>query len=93
LPKLDGLQVLQRIRSNPLTQTLPVVVLTSSDEDQDLIQSYQLGVNSYVRKPVDFKEFTEAVRQLGMYWMLINRTPHLARSRQSTVPLRKAGQS
>lgn len=75
LPKLDGLQVLECIRAHPATRTLPVVILTSSDEEQDLARSYTLGANSYVRKPVTFAEFTEAVRQLGMYWMLINKAP------------------
>ncbi|HEX7926020.1 MAG TPA: response regulator [bacterium] len=78
LPKLDGIQVLERIRATPATRTLPVVVLTSSDEEQDLVRTYALGVNSYVRKPVDFKEFTEAVRTLGVYWLLINQTPPVA---------------
>ena len=75
LPKLDGLQVLERIRAHPVTATLPVVILTSSDEDRDLAQSYALGVNSYVRKPVDFKEFATSVGNLGLYWMLINKPP------------------
>jgi CheY-like chemotaxis protein len=75
LPKIDGLQVLQRIRSNERTRLLPVVVLTTSDEERDLIDSYHFGANSYVRKPVDFLEFTEAIRQLGMYWLLLNRVP------------------
>jgi two-component system, response regulator len=75
LPKIDGLQVLQRIRTDDRTRLLPVVVLTTSNEERDLIESYQLGANSYVRKPVDFIEFTEAVRQLGMYWLLLNRVP------------------
>ena len=75
LPKVDGMQVLKRIRSDPATRTLPVVILTSSDEQQDLVESYEQGVNSYVRKPVDFSEFTTAVSQLGLYWSLINRVP------------------
>ena len=72
LPKLDGLEVLKRLRADARTQCLPVVVLTSSKEDQDLIQSYHNGANSYVRKPVDFSQFIEAVRQLGLYWLVLN---------------------
>jgi two-component system response regulator len=72
LPKLDGLEVLRRVRADERTQFLPVVVLTSSKEEQDLIQSYRLGANSYIRKPVDFLQFTEAVRQLGLYWLVLN---------------------
>jgi CheY-like chemotaxis protein len=75
LPKLDGLEVLRRIRSDARTALLPVVILTSSREDQDLLRSYSLGANSYVRKPVDFNQFVEAVRQLGMYWLLLNESP------------------
>jgi two-component system, response regulator len=72
LPKIHGLEVLQRIREHDVTKTMPVVVLTSSDEERDMVKSYKLGANSYVRKPVDFEEFNEAVRQLGLYWMLVN---------------------
>jgi two-component system response regulator len=72
LPKVDGLQVLARIRSEPRTKDLPVVILTSSDEQRDLVDSYNLGVNAYVRKPVSFRELVEAVRQLGIYWTSIN---------------------
>jgi two-component system response regulator len=75
LPKIDGLEVLRRIRANEDTKTLPIVVLTSSKEEQDLIASYRLGCNSYVRKPVDFDEFVEAARQLGLYWLLLNEAP------------------
>jgi len=75
LPKVDGLEVLRRIRADPTTRTQPVVVLTSSKEEQDLINSYLSGANSYVRKPVDFNQFVEAVRQLGLYWLVINETP------------------
>ncbi len=75
LPKIDGLEVLRRLRSNERTRSLPVVVLTSSSEEQDIINSYGLGANSYIRKPVDFSQFTEAVRQLGLYWMVLNETP------------------
>lgn len=72
LPKIDGLEVLQRLRADARTQLLPVVVLTTSKEDRDLINSYRLGCNSYVRKPVDFTEFLEAARQLGLYWLRLN---------------------
>jgi two-component system, response regulator len=72
LPKVDGLEVLQHIRSHERTQLLPVVILTSSKEQDDLVQSYKLGVNSYVRKPVDFNHFAEAVQQLGLYWLVLN---------------------
>jgi two-component system response regulator len=72
LPKLDGLAVLRRLRDDDRMQLLPVVVLTSSKEEQDLIQSYRLGANSYIRKPVDFLQFTDSVRQLGLYWLVLN---------------------
>ena len=72
LPKIDGLEVLQRIRAHERTRLLPVVVLTSSSEERDIIESYSLGANSYVRKPVDFDQFSQAVAQLGLYWVLIN---------------------
>jgi two-component system response regulator len=75
LPKVDGIEVLQRSKSDPRTKNIPVVVLTSSREERDLIDSYNLGVNSYVVKPVDFRQFTEAIRQLGLYWMLMNQLP------------------
>jgi CheY-like chemotaxis protein len=79
LPKIDGLEVLRRLRANPRTRLLPVVVLTSSKEEQDLIASYELGANSYVRKPVDFMQFVEAVRQLGLYWLVLNEPPPQSR--------------
>jgi CheY-like chemotaxis protein len=75
LPKVNGLEVLRRIRSEERTRTLPVVILTSSTEQRDLVESYKLGANSYVRKPVDFVEFTEAAKQLGLYWLLLNQSP------------------
>jgi len=75
LPKISGLEVLRRIRADERTKLLPVVILSSSQEEQDLFQSYSLGANSYVRKPVDFTEFTEAVQQLGFYWLLLNELP------------------
>ena len=77
LPKLDGREVLQRLRADDRTRLLPVVVLTSSDEDRDIIESYRLGANSYVRKPIDFIQFAEAVRQLGLYWLVLNQPPYL----------------
>jgi CheY-like chemotaxis protein len=80
LPKVDGLEVLQRIKSDPRTRVIPVVVLTSSREQCDIVESYQLGVNSYIVKPVDFEQFTEAMRQLGLYWVLLNQPPILPSS-------------
>ncbi len=72
LPKLDGMEVLQRIRANQRTRLLPVVILTSSNQERDIIESYNMGANSYVQKPVDFDQFNQAVAQLGLYWVLIN---------------------
>ncbi len=72
MPRVGGLEVLRQIRANPVTKRMPVVMLTTSKEEQDLIASYDLGANSYVRKPVDFDQFTEAARNLGMYWLLLN---------------------
>ena len=77
LPKVDGLEVLRRMKGDPRTRMIPVVVLTSSREDRDITESYQLGVNSYIVKPVNFEQFTEAVRQLGLYWLLMNEPPPL----------------
>ncbi|MBR8835319.1 MAG: response regulator [Stigonema ocellatum SAG 48.90 = DSM 106950] len=75
LPRIDGMEVLRRLREDERTSLLPVVVLTTSSEEQDLLNSYSLGCNSYIRKPVDFLQFSEAVRQLGMYWLLMNEVP------------------
>jgi two-component system response regulator len=75
LPKLSGLEVLERLRADPRTKLVPVVVLTSSSEDEDMLRSYQLGANSYVRKPVVFGKFADAVSQLGLYWVLLNQLP------------------
>ena len=75
LPKLDGLQVLRQIRADEYTSRLPVVILTTSSEEDDIAQSYDLGANSYIRKPVDFKQFVEAVQHLGLYWLVINQPP------------------
>ena len=75
LPKIDGLEVLRRLRADGRTALLPVVILTSSNEEQDVITGYKLAANSYIRKPVDFTQFCEAVRQLGMYWLVLNQAP------------------
>ena len=75
LPKVDGLEVLRRLRDDPRTHLTPVVILTSSDEEADMITGYRLGANSYIRKPVDFLEFVEATRQLGLYWLVLNQAP------------------
>lgn len=75
LPKIDGLEVLRRIRSDERTRLLPVVILTSSKEEQDMIRGYGYGANSYVRKPIDFNQFVEAVNQLGLYWLVLNEPP------------------
>jgi len=75
LPKIDGLEVLRRLRANERTRFLPVVILTSSNEEQDIVNGYSLGVNSYVRKPIDFTRFAEAVSHLGLYWLLLNEAP------------------
>lgn len=75
LPKVDGLEVLRRLRADPRTRLLPIVILTSSNEEQDMIQGYKNGANSYVRKPVDFTQFLDAVRELGLYWLVLNQAP------------------
>jgi two-component system response regulator len=75
LPKVDGLEVLRQLKSDPQTRMIPVVVLTSSREERDIVESYRLGVNSYILKPVDFAQFTEAMRHLGLYWLLLNQRP------------------
>ncbi len=77
LPKVDGLQVLKRLKSDPHTQNIPVVMLTSSYEERDVTESYRLGVNSYIVKPVDFEQFSSAIQQVGFYWLLLNRPPSL----------------
>ncbi len=78
LPKVSGLEVLGKLKSDPRTKRIPVVVLTSSREDRDLFLCYELGVNSYIVKPVDFTQFSEAIRQLGLYWLVFNERPHVA---------------
>jgi two-component system, response regulator len=80
LPKLDGHEVLKRIRTDPRTRLLPVVILTTSVEDEDRLKGYRLGANSYVRKPIDFTEFAQAVTQLGLYWLVLNQPPPLGRN-------------
>jgi two-component system response regulator len=86
LPKLDGLEVLKRLRADPRGRRLPVVVLTSSSEDRDMVQSYDLGANSYIVKPVDFAQFAEAVRQLQLYWMVLNEAPPVGGRAGPTAP-------
>lgn len=81
LPLVDGMEVLRRLKSDPRTRTIPVVMLTSSREERDIVESYQLGVNSYITKPVDFEKFIEAVRTLGVYWLLLNQPPTLIRAK------------
>lgn len=83
MPKVDGLDVLRQMRANPLTRHLPVVILTSSREDTDVIKSYASGCNAYVTKPVDFDQFAEAVRELGLFWLILNQPPPLVNRRQS----------
>lgn len=76
LPKVDGLEVLQQVKSDERTAMIPVVVMTSSREERDMVESYKLGVNSYIIKPVDFAQFTESVSELGLYWLLLNKSPY-----------------
>jgi|SRR5450759_1824258 two-component system response regulator len=76
LPKVDGIEVLRQTKADPRTRTIPIVILTSSTEDKDIVESYQLGVNSYMEKPIDFQQFTECVRTLGLYWLVYNQSPH-----------------
>jgi two-component system response regulator len=77
LPKVSGLDVLKRVREDPRTRMIPIVILTSSNEEQDIVASYQLGTNSYVRKPIDFHEFQKVVKEIGLYWLLVNQPPIL----------------
>ena len=84
LPKVDGLQVLERIKRDPRTKAIPVVILTSSREERDLINGYQLGVNSYIQKPVDFDQFRHIVKQLGLYWLVVNEPPPVAANSEPT---------
>lgn len=81
LPRIDGLGVLQRLRADKRTGLVPVVILTSSDEDRDIVESYKLGANSYIRKPVDFTQFADAVQQLGLYWLVLNQLPSRLRGK------------
>jgi len=75
LPKIDGLEVLRRLRADERTRILPVVILTSSNEERDIVEGYKIGANSYIRKPVDFMQFTESIRQLALYWLVLNKPP------------------
>lgn len=85
LPKVDGIEVLKQLKEDQRTKAIPVVVLTSSREEQDLVRSYELGANSYIQKPVDFEKFQETVKTLGLYWMLINQRPHFREANPSDV--------
>ena len=88
LPKVDGLEVLRQLKANEESKTIPVVVLTSSGEEQDIVQSYKLGVNSYIVKPVSFDNFSEALSQLGIYWLLLNQTPERPATPPTPSPAR-----
>ena len=85
LPKVDGIEVLRQMKDDPRTKTIPVVVLTSSKEERDLVRSYDLGANSYIQKPVDFEQFRETVKTLGMYWMVINQRPAVREATKSAA--------
>jgi two-component system response regulator len=84
LPKIDGLEVLRQIKSNPTTQVIPVVVLTSSKQDEDLVRSYRLGVNSYLQKPVNFEQFRKMIKDLGLYWLVVNQLPSSSALKKET---------
>ena len=91
LPKVDGLEVLEQIKSDPRTKALPVVILTSSKQEQDMVKGYRLGVNSYIQKPVDFDQFRKAIKQLGFYWLVVNQPPPQSafdRGAQNEIPSR-----
>lgn len=92
LPKVDGIEVLRRIKSDPATKMIPVVVMTSSVEEKDLVKSYHLGVNSYIQKPLDFEEFRNNVKDLGFYWLLVNRVPGALNSTNNYVSSAKGMQ-
>lgn len=77
MPRMDGLELLKRLKTNPLTRTIPVIIMTSSQEESDLVKSYEFGANSYVVKPVDFESFSEAVQHVGLYWLLLNKVPEV----------------
>jgi CheY-like chemotaxis protein len=82
MPKIDGMEVLSQVKSNPELRTIPIVMLTSSREEKDLVESYKRGVNAYIVKPIDFEQFVEAVKQLGLFWAVLNETPHDASANQ-----------
>jgi two-component system response regulator len=86
LPKVDGIQVLKAVKSHPLTKAIPVVILTSSKEERDLVAGYALGVNSFIQKPVDFAQFRDTVKSVGLYWMIINQPPVISASPQTSLP-------